>query len=215
MTIITQIHGSNPYKGFKATIKTPDLQGWNGNHPALKKCVQEIRPSIIIDLGAWKGLSTSFLAQSAIEIGIDVTVIAIDTWLGSPEHWNHGRKDNIFSNLKTKNGYPSLYYTFLSNMVLLGLTNNVIPLPQTSDNAYIILKNHKIRADLIHIDAAHEYDPVMKDAENFWEILRPGGILIGDDYAWPGVAKAAHEFADSLNLDLEIREPKWIIRKPK
>lgn len=215
MDLFNIIHASNPYADFEPTIPKADLQGWNGRHPALKRSVEEVEPSIIIDVGAWKGLSTSFLAKSAKELDLDTKVIAVDTWLGSPEHWSHTREDNIFAHLKTKNGYPQLYYTFLSNMVYAGVSDMVVPLPQTSDNAYVILKKKKIKADLIHIDAAHEYEPVLKDARNFWELLNPGGILIGDDYTWAGVAKAAHEFADSLGLEVEIDKPKWIIRKKK
>lgn len=215
MDLIKIIHGDDPYRDFKPTIPEADLQGWNGRHSALRRCVEEVKPSIIIDVGAWKGLSTSFLARSAKNAGLHTKVIAVDTWLGSPEHWSHRREDNIFSHLKTYHGYPQLYYTFLSNMLYAGVSDCVVPLPQTSDNAFVILRQNKIKADLIHIDAAHEYEPVLKDAQNFWQLLNPGGVLIGDDYSWPGVAKAAHDFADSLGLDIEIDKPKWIIRKKR
>ena len=42
------------------------------------------------------------------------------------------------------------------------------------------------------------------------------GIFIGDDYheSWPGVMRAANEFAAKVGAKLEIHAPKWIIRKP-
>lgn len=214
MSLIEQIHGSNPYDDFSPVIAKPDMQGWNGRHPALSRCVDELKPDIIIDVGAWKGLSTSFLAKAALKHKADAKVISVDTWLGSPEHWMHYRKDKIFEQLRCKNGYPQLFYVFLSNMVHQRLQETVIPLPQTSDNAFVILKKHKIVADIIHIDAAHEYEPVLRDARNFWQLLRKGGALIGDDYKWTGVKRAAHEFADAVGVEIEIDEPKWILRKP-
>ena len=39
----------------------------------------------------------------------------------------------------------------------------IIPLPQTSENAAVILSRLGIRAGLIHIDTAHEYEPIMRD----------------------------------------------------
>ena len=99
-------------------------------------------------------------------------------------------------------------------MVLTGHAERVVPLPQTSDNAAVILRKLRLRPDLIHIDAAHEYEPVRRDLENYWALLRPGGILIGDDYPWPGVKRAADEFAAAQGLPLEVSDPKWVLRKP-
>jgi hypothetical protein len=67
----------------------------------------------------------------------------------------------------------------------------VVPLPQSSEHAAIILSRLGIRAGLIHIDAAHEYDPVMRDVRTYWELLEPGGYLVGDDYVdvWPDVIR--------------------------
>ena len=75
---------------------------------------------------------------------------------------------------------------------------------------------HGIRADLIHLDAAHEYEPVLRDALGFWELLKPGGFLVGDDYhpSWPGVVRGATEFAKSVGVELALHQPKWVARKP-
>jgi Methyltransferase domain len=142
-----------------------------------------------------------------------MALFAIDTFLGSLVHWDLNRPDGVFSSLRILNGYPQLYYTFLANVAAKGYQENVIPLPQTSENAAMILKRHGIKADLIHIDAAHEYEPALRDAKQFWELLSPGGVMVGDDYPWPRVAKAANEFAASIGAELAIDNPKWVIRK--
>ena len=72
-----------------------------------------------------------------------------------------------------------------------------------------------IKADLIHIDAAHEYEPVLRDARLFWGLLNKGGVLVGDDFPWPGVAKAAQDFAAEIGQELVVESPKWILRKPR
>jgi hypothetical protein len=91
-----------------------------------------------------------------------------------------------------------------------------VPLPQTSSNAAIVLRRLRITASVIHVDAAHEYEAVLQDAQVYWAILKPGGYLIGDDYdlAWPGVIRAAGEFSAKLCRPLTIEPAKWILQKP-
>ncbi len=40
--------------------------------------------------------------------------------------------------------------------------------------------------------------------------------MVGDDYdpTWPGVVKAADEFAAEVGQTIDNRPPKWIVRKP-
>jgi len=208
------LHGEDVFAGFAPALAA-DLQGWNGTHPALARVVGEAKPRIVLDVGVWKGQSTATLCRAMREAGItDGAVVAIDTFLGSPEHWNRERPDRIHESLRMLHGWPGLYWQFLCNMVAEGVGDMVVPLPQTSENAALILKQRGIAPDLVHIDAAHEYKPVLRDIKLYWELLRPGGVLIGDDWAWPGVAKAATEFAAKRRLKLEVDAPKWVLRKP-
>lgn len=162
----------------------------------------------------WKGASTVFLANLLRENDIDGVVIGIDTFLGSPEHWNTA--SSLFALLGIENGHPNLYWQFLSNMVHENCQDRVIPLAQTTDNAALILDHIGVRAQVIHLDAAHEYEAVLRDAETYWDLLAPGGALIGDDYDenWAGVIRAANEFAADRGLVMEIMRPKWVVRKP-
>lgn len=58
----------------------------------------------------------------------------------------------------------------------------------------------------IFIDGDHRYEHCLADAESFWTHLKPGGILMFDDYAntdHPGVTKAVNEFAMRRRQDIE------------
>jgi SAM-dependent methyltransferase len=211
--LMEAVHGADIYAGFQP-IRALDLQGWNGIHPALRRAVEEVKPALVFDIGVWKGQSVASLSEAMRRVRPDSALLAIDTFLGSPGHWDRTRADRIVDSLGLVHGWPSLYWQFLSNMVLTGHAERVVPLPQTSDNAAVILRQLRIRPDLIHIDAAHEYEPVRRDIENYWALLRPGGIMIGDDYPWPGVKKAADEFSEAKALPLEVDGPKWTLRKP-
>jgi hypothetical protein len=193
-----------------------DHQGWNGAHPALTRLVAELRPKIILDIGVWKGQSTLTLAQALRDQGLDGAVIAIDTWLGSPEHWNPERTQFGLAELRLKRGYPRLYEVFRRNVVRSRLSDYVVPLPQTSLNAAEILRRCGTWAQLIHVDAAHDYDNVLADCRAYWDLLDRGGVMIGDDYAddWPGVRAAADTFCREVGVSLQVDHPKWIARKP-
>lgn len=207
------LFGMDIYAGFSPVVPR-DLQGWNSRHSALEREFASRRPRIAIDVGVWKGASTINMAKHLQSLGIDGAVIAVDTFLGSPEHWNRDRPDRIFTDLRLQNGWPGLYWQFLSNIMHEGVSGLVVPLPQTSENAAVILQQFGLHAGIIHIDAAQEYEAVLRDARMYWELLEPGGLLIGSDYPLPGAARAAREFAAEVGRPLQIEEPKWLIEKP-
>lgn len=55
------------------------------------------------------------------------------------------------------------------------------------------------RADIVFIDARHDYDSVREDIGLWWPRVRVGGMICGHDFnhQWPGVERAV---ADSFNL---------------
>jgi predicted O-methyltransferase YrrM len=209
--LVDILYGYDVWENFTPDAVEQNLQGWNGTHPSLKRLPAEFEQQIIVDIGVWKGQSTITLASNLQEKNIDGVVIAVDTFLGSPEHWNADKK--LFKRI---NGLPDLYRTFLSNVASRGLTNYVIPLPQTSSTACKILRSKKIAPTLIHVDAAHEYREAINDISDYWDILSPGGVMVGDDYheSWPGIVRAAGEFSAKIGRALSIEGPKFILRKP-
>lgn len=64
--------------------------------------------------------------------------------------------------------------------------------------------------------SAHEYEEASRDMREYFSLLSPGGIMIGDDYhfSWPGVVRAANEFAAEQALPLMVESPKFIVQKP-
>src|SRR5205085_2313831 len=107
---------------------------------------------IFVDVGVWKGQSTIFVAKLMRSLGLDGCVISVDTFLGSVEHWAPN-KDWFTRRL----GMPNLYETFCSNVLSHGVADLVVPIPQTAASAAQILRQKKIAAGVIHVDASHEY----------------------------------------------------------
>ena len=97
------------------------------------------------------------------------------------------------------------------------LTEFVIPFPASSRLAHDFFMLHPTqpRAQLIHIDAAHEYRDVLGRTYacggGCWTTTDEGGIMLGDDFntPWPGVIRAACEHAEAYGLKLETWDVKW------
>lgn len=57
----------------------------------------------------------------------------------------------------------------------------------------------------------------MRDIRAYWDLVEPGGYLVGDDYipdVWPDVVRAADEFAQSVGRPLSVVAHKWVLQKP-
>lgn len=205
----------NPYEGFPASAYSEDFQGWGSDNPYLTEAVTLLRPKLVIEIGVWKGGSSITMANKIKELKLDAALISIDTWLGSSEHWIQER---YFKELKHFEGYPNLYKQFIKNVLSKGLGDVIIPLPLDSVNASVLLKKLGLEADIIHIDAGHDFRSVMVDLEVWWPVLRKGGQLIGDDYYevehWPEVKQAFGAFFSPMGIEkIENRSGKCRINK--
>jgi len=63
--------------------------------------------------------------------------------------------------------------------------------------------------DWVYIDGDHMYEAVKADLEAFHRVVRPGGVIAGDDYGkggwWSGgVAQAVDEFAQTIGTQPTI-----------
>ena len=194
-------NGVDPFGG--APLLAPDATGYStSQHRYLTEAVEQVRPRIIIEVGVWKGLSGLVIGRKARQENLDCAIIAVDTWLGNSEHWTNRV---LRTTVTRRYGYPTTFHTFISNVIHDRQAYQFVPLPLDSVNAAEVLKHYDVSADLIHIDAGHDYTSVMTDLRTWWPLLREGGVLVGDDYYtdgnWPGVKHAFDEFFESVEHD--------------
>ena len=206
---------TSPYEGLALQGVVPDKQGWDSDHPILRKCIEQLRPTTIAEVGVWKGRSALNMVAYCRNAGIRAEILCIDTWLGNPQHWLNREDPACYDSLKIKNGFPQLYWTFLRNVVDAGAQDMITPIPMPSETAFYVLEQLKVSLDLVYLDAGHEYESVSGDLKRYWSLLRPGGVLIGDDYEpnWPGVMRAANRFAWSTWRRLKIDGRKYVLQK--
>jgi predicted O-methyltransferase YrrM len=190
------------------------MQGWNSYANVFRDLIEQVRPRRIIEVGVWKGTCSIHMAKIVRDLGLRCEIVCVDTWLGSPEHVLAGHDHDRYKSLRLRHGYPQLFYTFLGNVIRNGVTEYVVPLPLTSESAAVVLERIGLQADLIHVDAAHQYEPALRDFNAYWRLLSERGILIGDDYlAKRSVTRAADDFAASVERPLCACFPKFVIAR--
>ena len=195
--------------------------------PTLKKLLEEIKPKIFLEVGVFQGMTSTWVAhyfqsQSSFK---DSYVISMDTWLLDIRFTWNGVKSKHVKETKTlpyfigtsrpQGGYSTMYYHFLANCIKSGTTDRIVPLPTSSQNGAMTLLSHGIRPEFIYIDASHSNPDVMIDYENFFTILKPGGVIAFDDIGIESVKVAFHALVRKYNLEYHALHKQAYIYKRK
>ena len=179
-------------------------ENWFGYQGLYKKVVDKFDTnSHFVEIGCWKGRSSSFLGVEIVNSGKKIKFDCVDTWNGSIENRNVnmvGYEPMIFSNKDW------LYNEFKKNTEPLGI--NSIRKPSIS--ASELYDDNSL--DFIFIDASHQYEDVKNDIISWYPKLKRGGIIAGHDYSWcDDVKKAVNEFF--VDKHIEESEGCWIYEK--
>ncbi len=195
---------------FEFTRKeSAELWGWNGDLPIFNDLISQMRPKTVVEVGSWLGQSSCTMARSMRTNDLDSVLICVDTWLGSLEHW---KSPVDRTHLDLKNGRPTIYESFLTNVDREELSGYVVPLPLPSTIACQLLAD--VPVDMVYIDGSHDYRDVLRDLQDYWPMVRGnGGIVFGDDLAWESVSRAVSEFARSIQILPTIIGPHWLFQK--
>eukprot|EP00996_Jenningsia_fusiforme_P000759 NODE_1687_length_1441_cov_35.250000_g1522_i0.p1 GENE.NODE_1687_length_1441_cov_35.250000_g1522_i0~~NODE_1687_length_1441_cov_35.250000_g1522_i0.p1 ORF type:complete len:373 (+),score=59.31 NODE_1687_length_1441_cov_35.250000_g1522_i0:107-1225(+) len=173
------------------------------------------KPQFVVEVGSFTGISSMTFGQAIINNGLrgKTFMMCIDTWLGDLNMVLN--KDTFASTMSWRAGEPELYEQWMANIVASNLTDVVLPLRQSSILGARFLKAVRWVADLIFLDSAHEVDETFNELVLYWDRLRAGGILLGDDYVWRAVRHDVMKFVSTFGLHLERpSELLWYIRKP-
>ena len=209
------LHRLDPYQDFNADSWPDDVSGWGSDSPAFGELIEMVRPTRVIEVGTWKGGSALTMARELAARQLDAEVVCVDTWLGALEMWLDLDDTTRYGALDLRHGFPNLYYRFLANVVRAGEQGRITPFPVPSVTAAQWCALRGIRAELIYIDASHEEDDVYQDLVVWWDQVRDGGILFGDDWAWDGVRLAVQRFAGEEGLTVRHSHDKWFLKKGK
>jgi hypothetical protein len=213
---LSDLHLTNPYDGFEAVApRDGDTDGWGSHDPAFAELIEQVKPGLVIEVGSWKGASAIHMAKHMQRVNPKAKLVCVDTWLGALEMWKDQQDPTRYGSLKLLYGYPSIYYTFLNNVVLAELTEVIIPFPQTSLIAARWLAARGVQADLAYVDGSHDLEDVLADLRAYWPLVRSGGVLFGDDYyTFADVGNAVRQFCTECKLTWVVSGRQWRIVKP-
>lgn len=164
--------------------------------------------SLIVEIGSWRGKSTSYLGVEAINSGKNIQIDAVDLWFTPNSGYNVS--ENYEEVFPEKNIYVpdehSMYIQFIKNMSKL---RNVRPIRMCSWEAAEIYDNYSVFA--VYIDGDHRYEAVKKDIAAWYNKVMIGGIISGHDiFNNADVPKAVKEcFGD----EYKTLNTSWYIRK--
>jgi predicted O-methyltransferase YrrM len=183
---------------------SPDPHGWfsDENQLGLTKLLLERKRAghpvrTVCEIGCWLGKSTRWFAER-VEL-----VIAVDHWLGNPEHRAVDRDDCRYR-------LPVLYPQFLANC--WPLRHKIAPVREFSTVAGATLRFPPL--DLVYVDADHSAAAVAADVLAFAEHLSPGGIICGDDWDRETVQAGARQALKSLGrAEPQVHGPFWFSEK--
>ncbi|MFM8315157.1 MAG: class I SAM-dependent methyltransferase, partial [Deltaproteobacteria bacterium] len=130
----------------------------------------------------------------------------VDTWMG-----NQGEGDNHPTVIEAAS--RDIFSEFHKNMTLFGCDNVVIC---RGDSIEIAKKWEQGSIDFLFIDASHDYESVLKDLRAWVPLVKPGGVICGDDWNREerpdlkgSVRKAFEDFFKSTAPNLGIVERFW------
>jgi len=187
-------------------------EGWGSDHPYFRDYIELIRPRRIVEIGTWLGGSAVHMGRLLRAAGLnDSCIICVDTWLGSSEHFLNAPERRT---LKLTNGRATFYDDFMRNVVRHGLNDLIVPFSITSVAAAEVFREIEFAPDLIYVDGDHTSRGFRADLELYWDILRPGGVLIGDDFDWQEIHMNVLEFAFLQKVEFKAFDNKFAMRKP-
>lgn len=141
------------------------------NLPSMQSSLASVdRVTNILEIGSFEGKSTCWF----LDTYPDATITCVDTFAGSVEHADAGMD------------VSDLYERFMENTKRFG---DRVTVRRGLSNVML----HELEAgsfDVIYLDGSHEAEDVLSDMVMAVGLLRPGGVLLIDDYnqpAFPGI----------------------------
>jgi cephalosporin hydroxylase len=173
-----------------------DIQGWCGYFDIYCLMVDYFPSgSHFVEIGSWRGQSSSFMAVEIINSGKDIKFDCVDTWRGSITEDEHQQDPGIIND--------TLYDEFIANMK--PVEGHYTPIRMDSVKAAKLYADASL--DFVFIDGDHTYEGVLADIKAWLPKVKKGGTIAGDDYGHvgpgsEGVKRAVHEvFGTDFNTN--------------
>jgi len=181
------------------------IEGWfNMEDQYLELLANTPENGIFVELGAYKGKSTSFIVTEMINRGRNINFYTADTFEG-----NSGSTDLKEVEAYKQVNVSKMYEEYLNNTEhLKSYFNTVVNYSHQVADSF-----NDNSVDCIFIDAGHSYKAVKADIQAWLPKMKDGSIMSGHDYtAWKGVGEAVNEL---LGTPDKVENDCWFIKIKK
>jgi len=145
------------------------IEGFFHFPPLYKRVVAEAGPvAKFVEVGVWKGRSAAYMGVEIANSGKDITVYAVDAFTTTHDGSgpvNEERLSEVVKNLAPVSKHVSL------------IGGKSVPVAATFENG---------SCDFVFLDADHSEEGCRADILAWLPKIKPGGLLAGDDYCYPG-----------------------------
>jgi len=185
-----------------------DIPGWFDFSDVYQEQVDRVngRQAHFVEVGAWLGKSTVFMADAIRKSGKAIRFDCIDNWEGGTE----GKANRVTGREIVAKRKTDLHRDFLDNVKRCGVSSFVNPI--RGDSTKTAEQYADSSLDFVFIDADHEYESVLRDLRAWYPKVKPGGTLAGHDYHESGPKKAVDEFAALIGKPAQKRCHSFVIQ---
>jgi predicted O-methyltransferase YrrM len=146
---------------FNQNYFQPYEAAWN--HLLKRIAWKADEPKTVIEVGSYEGSSAYWIMANMLR-SPESRLYCIDAWEGD--------------------GAQARYELFMRNIDELPARGQIEVMRDWSHKALLKLLQDGVRADLLYIDGSHAAPDVLRDMVLGFELVKPGGFMIGDDYLW-------------------------------
>ena len=139
------------------------------------------RPSTALEIGAFEGRSTVWIGENLLASGGELVVV---------DHWNGGEEHESVDMTAVQARFEANITTLLDRHPEIEV--RILREPSVRALARLLSEDRAGSFDFIYVDASHEAPDVLSDATLAYALLRVGGLLAFDDYAWREFEDANH-----------------------
>lgn len=168
---------------------------------------QSIDARTFVEVGCKEGRTTGFVLAQCPQ----VNVVAIDPWCVQPK-----------SDDPTRETYEDWDFAEIERQFWehVGANTDRCRVIRTTSEAAAAAYADSVQrqlappADIVFVDALHNYDSVMQDISAWWPLVRDGGFLCGHDFnhKWPGVMRAVADNFPLMRVGL-CPDSVWFVQK--
>jgi hypothetical protein len=152
------------------------------NHGSAETCAQIPVGSVGVEIGVWKGDSSARFLTRASHLHL------VDAWSPvayehSHEHGNYERYLDRYATLVGSRDPADFqrYYDKIYEGVCQRFSQHPVTIHRMRSKDFFLQFDQQV--DWVYVDGDHSYQGVMHDLTQSLRILRPDGIILGDDYA--------------------------------